>query len=108
MMDSDVICFVFFFNFFLFVKNGQTSLHVAASQGFEEIVKILIERGSDVDLQKKQVFIFFLFVVEYLVVCYDVSHLKNYGFYYWLCGGGGGYVWLVLFFFLFFFKLLLF
>ena len=34
-----------------------TVLHIAAERGFQEIVKILIEHGSNIDLQDK-VFLF--------------------------------------------------
>ena len=37
-----------------------TALHLAASKNFEEIMKILIEYGSSIDIQTK-VLIFFLF-----------------------------------------------
>ena len=48
------ILFLFFFNnFFLLLKNGKTALHFAASRGFEQIVEILIEHGSNVNLQDK-------------------------------------------------------
>ena len=32
-------------------KNGKTALHCAAFKGFKEIVEILIEHGSNVNLQ---------------------------------------------------------
>ena len=49
---------VLFLNNFLLLKYGRTALHLAAPKGFEQIVKILVEHGSNVDLQD-QVFIFF-------------------------------------------------
>ena len=48
-------CSVFYL---LFVKDGKTALHYAAEKGFEEIVKFVLEHGSNVDLQD-QVLIFF-------------------------------------------------
>ena len=45
------------------LKGGWTALHYAADKGFEQIVKILVEHGSNVDLQDRVVLIFFLFVV---------------------------------------------
>ena len=40
------------------MKSGKTALHVAAENDSEGLVKILIEHGSDIDLQTK-VLIFF-------------------------------------------------
>ena len=57
LQDQVLIFFSFFFfiiiihlNFF-FVKSGQTALHKAAFGGFEEVVKHLIEHGSNVNLR---------------------------------------------------------
>ena len=50
---------LFFFEIF-FVKFGFTPLHRAAEEGFEQIVKILIEHCTNVNLQN-QVFSFFFF-----------------------------------------------
>ena len=50
--------FFFFLKKLLFVQDRKTVLHLAAEHGFEEIVKVLLEHGSDVDLQDK-VFSFF-------------------------------------------------
>ena len=41
-----------------FVQNEQTALHKAASKGFEEVVKILIEHGSNVNLQDRVLILF--------------------------------------------------
>ena len=52
---------VYLFLKLLFGKWGWTALHLAAQKGFEEIVKILLEHGSNVDLQNNVlIFIFFL------------------------------------------------
>ena len=68
-----------FFHFLIFLffdqKYGFTPLSIAAEGGFEEIVKILIESGSNIDLQDK-VLIFFLFLsILYLLFVF-----------YWLFG----------------------
>ena len=54
----------------LFGKNGWTVLHIAASKGFEEIVKILLEHGSNFRLQNN-VLIFFFFFQFYLFLLFD-------------------------------------
>ena len=46
-----IFCSVLFFLSVLFVKDGMTPLHKAADNSFEGIAKILIEHGSNVDLQ---------------------------------------------------------
>ena len=51
--------FLFLTTFFL-LKRGDTALHTAAWKGFEQIVKILVEHGSNINIQN-EVFIFFLF-----------------------------------------------
>ena len=51
----------FFFKL-LFVKDRDIPLHIAAANGCEEVVKILIEHGSNIDLQD-QVLIFFVILV---------------------------------------------
>ena len=58
----DITSFLFFFltTFFL-LKNGWTALHYAADRGFEQIVKILVEHRSNINIQTK-VFIFFFFL----------------------------------------------
>ena len=57
-----LLCCCFFNNFFL-LKTGMTALHFAASRGFEEVVKILIEHGSNINIQSK-VFIFIFFFLK--------------------------------------------
>ena len=49
-----------------FVKSGWIALHYAAEKGSEEIVKILIEHGSNVNLQDEVLF-FSLFLFSF---CY--------------------------------------
>ena len=65
-----LFCFVLFFIFF-FVKLG-TPLHLAVFKGYEEIVKFLIEHGSNVDLQDK-VFVFFSFFFDLFFHFYFVD-----------------------------------
>ena len=50
--------FILFLNNFFLLKDGDTALHCAAWKGFEQIVKLLVEHGANLDLQS-QVFIFF-------------------------------------------------
>ena len=64
------ILFCCFFNNFFLLKDGWTALHIAAGNGFEQIVKILIEHGSNVNLQTK-VFIFLFFSFFFFFCCYD-------------------------------------
>ena len=54
----------FFLKKFIMLKYGKTALHFAAYSGFEEILKILLKSGSDIDLQD-EVLIFFSFFVFY-------------------------------------------
>ena len=49
-----------------FVKSGWIALHYAAKKGSKEIVEILIEHGSNVNLQNKVLF-FSLFLFSF---CY--------------------------------------
>ena len=53
--------FILFLTTFFLLKNGMTALHLAAFNGFEQIVKILIEHGANVHLQDQLVFFFFDF-----------------------------------------------
>ena len=58
------ILFCSFFNNFLLLKDGGTPLHFAAAKGFEQIVKILVEHGSNVHLQDHSFdFLFFLILI---------------------------------------------
>ena len=53
---------VLFLTTFFLLKHGKTALHIAAEKGFEQIMKILVEHGSNVNLQDA-VFIFFFFLI---------------------------------------------
>ena len=57
-------CFCYFFltTFFL-LKDGKTALHRATEKGFEQIVKILVEHGPNVDFLDPVLIFSFLFVV---------------------------------------------
>ena len=48
-----------------------TALHIAAWKGSEQIVKILIEHGSNVNLQNKVFIFIFIFSFLYFVVVVD-------------------------------------
>ena len=63
-----VMCGDLFYSFLklLFVKHQNTPLHYAAGEGFKEIVKVLIEHGSEIDLQNKVLIFFFL------LICFDL------------------------------------
>ena len=85
--------FILFLTTFFLLKYGGTALHLAAEEGFEQIVKILIEHRSNINIQNK-VFIFFFFFFN-IFYCNTVDLLD--------CGGGGwewgvgGGVWSVFF-----------
>ena len=73
-----VMCDLYFVFVLIFLKQlsfllkyGTTALHYAAFNGFEQIVKILIEHGSNVNLQT-DVFIFFFYLLLW-VHCWFVS-----------------------------------
>ena len=56
--------------FFFFFKTGWTPLHTAASKGLEEIVKIFIGHGANVNIQNQVFFSSFLlgFLCFYLLI----------------------------------------
>ena len=56
-----LVCVIYSFLKFLFVQDGAAALHYAALGGFEEIVKILIEHGSNVNLRDLVLIFFFSF-----------------------------------------------
>ena len=58
-----MFCVLCFFEILFFFKDGWTPLHVAAENGFEEIVKIFIEHRANVNIQNK-VFSFFFFFFD--------------------------------------------
>ena len=64
-----VVLFVLFlFLTLLFTQQGRTPLHWAAYIGFEESVKILVEHGSNINLQDQVlIFSFYLFSHFYLL-----------------------------------------
>ena len=70
-----LFCFVSFLTFLFFLKFGSTPLHVAAAQGFEEIVKIFIGHGANVNIQNKVFFLFilYLFILLFVEVVERVS-----------------------------------
>ena len=47
--------FLFSFSFFYFfnIKDGVTPLYIAACEGYEQIVQILLKKGANVDLADK-------------------------------------------------------
>ena len=63
----------FYFLFFLNVKEGATPLSYATSEGHEQIVQLLLEKGrADVDLANKVLllivsFFFFFFLVSHSI-----------------------------------------
>ena len=66
-----LFCFYSFVNNFFLLKDGVTALHSAAFKGFEQIVKILIEHGSNFHCQTKVfifIFIFHLVFCEYFLI----------------------------------------
>ena len=100
--------FILFLTTFFLLKGGWTVLHLAAARGFEQIVKILVEHGSNVNLQTSVLIFFFLDFFIYLFICF--SH-----FFICCCGFIVGYFllivngWAVIFIlFLFFFNNFLF
>ena len=76
-----IFCFVLFFfeQFFFLLKYGWTALHSAADEGFVEIVKILIEHGSSINLQN-QVLISLFFFFDFLFFLFDFSLVCCMGF----------------------------
>ena len=57
-----LLSFISFLFLLCFIQDGMTALQFAADKGFKEIVKILVEHGSNVDLQVEVlIFILFLF-----------------------------------------------
>ena len=74
---------------FLFVKAGKAALHKAAEKGFEGIVKILLEHGSNVHLQTRV----FSFLILFFSLSFSLSSDFLFSFF-------------LFFFFLFFISLL--
>ena len=75
-----MFCFVSSFLTFLFLfKDGWTPLHIAASNGFKEIVKIFIGHGANVNIQNEvffffffwcSIFVYFFFIVDLLILLF--------------------------------------
>ena len=87
-LANEVILFISFFLFlslshfflsFFNVKNGVTPLLVAAQQGYEQIVQLLLEKGeANVDLAAKVILLilsFLFFFFHFLIFLF--FHLKN-------------------------------
>ena len=62
------ILFCSFFNNSFLLKDGWTALHYAVRQGVEQIAKILVENGANLDLQT-QVLIFFFLILIFISFC---------------------------------------
>ena len=77
-----VFFFFFFFQFLIFrffihVKNGATPLYVAAQEGHEQIVEILLEKGkANVDLPDKVLLLIVFFFFFFLF--FSISHFSIY------------------------------
>ena len=69
-----VLFLVLFLNFF-FVKDGWTPLHIAAENGFEEVVEILVEHGSNMNIQTKV--LIFLFLLSFKSIVRFAFFKKN-------------------------------
>ena len=52
-----------FLSLILFVQDGETPLHIVASRGSKGIVKILVEYGSNVDLQDNVFSLSFIIII---------------------------------------------
>ena len=78
-VDCDLyFVFILFLTTFFLLKNGETALYKAASNGFEQTVKILIEHGSNVNIGDK-VFILFFFLILFLIFFLTTFFLLKYG-----------------------------
>ena len=94
----------FFYFFFIHVKDGRTPLFIAAYNGYEQIVQILLEKGNpNVDLANQVFFFllilfsffsfsffffffffffsFFIFLIIFLFFFYSCKGWKNSSFY---------------------------
>ena len=62
--------FILFLTTLFLLKDGWTALHYAAYSGYKQILKILIEHGSNVHLQTKVLIFFFL--ISFCVATVDL------------------------------------
>ena len=61
------------------LKFGLTALHSAALSGFEQIVKILVEHGSNIHIQN-EVFVFFFFDFDFYFFVFSCFFICCCGF----------------------------
>ena len=59
----DFVFILFFKTTFFLLKYGWSALHIAVWKGFEQIVKILVGHGSNVDLQDPVLIFSFLYLL---------------------------------------------
>ena len=80
---------IFLFFFFLNQKNGMTPLYVAAAQGHDQIVELLLEKGKpNVDLANKVLFcliisfsVFFFSLSLIFLIFFECKERNNSSFY---------------------------
>ena len=70
----DFVFVLFFLTTFFLLKFGEAALHKVIHRGSEQIVKILVEHGSNLDLQAP-VFIFFFFDFHFLFCFFSFLYL---------------------------------
>ena len=84
-VDCFFFFFFFFFSFFLILKlkGERTPLSVAAENGYEQIVQILLEKGANVDLADQVILLivsfFFHFLIFLFFECKGWSNSSFYG-----------------------------
>ena len=93
---------LFSFSVFIYQKSGTTPLYIAAEKGYEQIVKILLEKGgADVNFKRKVLslsfFFWYLNIKENFVFC-DENQLNIEKLF------GIPLLWLIFFFFSFSFS----